>query len=36
VQVGALETVISLSLFCSALLYVRWKFQYDRKMAGEN
>lgn len=32
---GALETVISLLLFCSALLYVRWKFQYDRKMAGE-
>ena len=33
---GALETVTSLLLFCSALLYVRWKFQYDRKMAGEN
>nr|WP_286674876.1 DUF2069 domain-containing protein [Pseudomonas subflava] len=32
---GALETVISLSLFCSALLYVRWRFQYDRKLAGE-
>lgn len=32
---GVLETVISLLLFCSALLYVRWKFQYDRKMAGE-
>ena len=33
---GALETIISLSLFCSALLYVRWKFQYDRKLAGES
>ena len=32
---GALETVISLGLFCSALLYVRWKFQHDRKLAGE-
>ncbi|MEO4047866.1 DUF2069 domain-containing protein [Pseudomonas sp. CAU 1711] len=32
---GALETLISLSLFCCALLYVRWKFQYDRKLAGE-
>lgn len=32
---GALETLISLTLFCSALLYVRWKFQYDRKLAGE-
>ena len=33
---GALETVISLLLFCSALLYVRWRFQYDRKLAGES
>ena len=33
---GALETVISLGLFCSALLYVRWKFQHDRKLAGES
>ena len=32
---GALETVISVSLFCSALLYTRWRFQCDRKMAGE-
>ena len=32
---GALETVISLCLFCSALLYVRWKFQHDRKLAGK-
>ena len=33
---GVLETVISLLLVCSALLYVRWKFQHDRKVAGEN
>jgi uncharacterized membrane protein len=32
---GALEAVISLGLFCSALLYTRWRFQYDRKLAGE-
>lgn len=32
---GALEAVISFSLFCSALLYTRWRFQYDRKLAGE-
>lgn len=32
---GALEAVISFGLFCSALLYTRWRFQYDRKVAGE-
>lgn len=32
---GALEAVISFGLFCSALLYTRWRFQYDRKLAGE-
>lgn len=32
---GALETIISFALFCSALLYTRWRFQYDRKLAGE-
>lgn len=32
---GALETVISFALFCSALLYTRWRFQYDRKLSGE-
>lgn len=32
---GALETVISFALFCSALLYVRWRFQYERKLRGE-
>lgn len=32
---GALEAVISFGLFCSALLYTRWRFQYDRKLSGE-
>lgn len=32
---GLLEAVISFSLFCSALLYTRWRFQHDRKLAGE-
>lgn len=32
---GVLEAVISFNLFCSALLYTRWRFQYDRKLAGE-
>jgi uncharacterized membrane protein len=26
---------LSTTLFCSALLYTRWRFQYDRKLAGE-
>lgn len=32
---GWLEVVISLTLFVSALLYIRWRFQFDRRMAGE-
>lgn len=32
---GWLEVLLSLALFISALLYVRWRFQYDRKLAGE-
>lgn len=32
---GALEAVTSFILFCSALFYTRWRFQYDRKVAGE-
>lgn len=32
---GWLEVAISLALFISALLYVRWRFQYDRRLAGE-
>ncbi|HWD30365.1 DUF2069 domain-containing protein [Pseudomonas caricapapayae] len=33
---GYLEVAISLALFVSALLYVRWRFQYDRRLAGES
>ncbi|MEG1041229.1 MAG: DUF2069 domain-containing protein [Pseudomonas sp.] len=33
---GWLEVAISLTLFVSALLYVRWRFQYDRRLAGES
>ncbi|MOA59505.1 hypothetical protein D3C78_1841380 [compost metagenome] len=32
---GWLETGVSLVLFCSALLYTRWSFQHNRKLAGE-
>jgi uncharacterized membrane protein len=32
---GVLEMLVSLALFVSALLYVRWRFQYNRKRAGE-
>ncbi|GIZ13230.1 DUF2069 domain-containing protein [Pseudomonas sp. NCCP-436] len=32
---GIFEALISFSLFCCALLYTRWRFQYDRKKAGE-
>ncbi|NER59769.1 DUF2069 domain-containing protein [Pseudomonas sp. MAFF212428] len=31
---GWLEVGISLGLFVSALLYVRWRFQYERRVAG--
>jgi len=33
---GWLEALISLALFTSALLYTRWAYQYERKMAGES
>ncbi|WP_044873841.1 DUF2069 domain-containing protein [Pseudomonas sp. LFM046] len=33
--VGWLEAGLSLLLFCAALLYTRWRFQYNRKLAGE-
>jgi uncharacterized membrane protein len=33
---GWLETLLSFSLFCAALLYTRWCFQYNRRLAGEN
>lgn len=32
---GALEMLASIAVFTSALLYVRWRFQYNRKLAGE-
>lgn len=32
---GVLEALISFNLFCCALLYTRWRFQYDRKLAGD-
>lgn len=32
---GLLEMAASLAVFCSALLYVRWRFQLNRKLARE-
>ncbi|HGM5581706.1 TPA: DUF2069 domain-containing protein [Pseudomonas putida] len=32
---GWVEVLVSLGLFVSGLLYVRWKFQFERRMAGE-
>lgn len=32
---GWTQALLSVSLFCAALLYTRWRFQYDRKLAGE-
>ncbi|AEJ11871.1 MULTISPECIES: DUF2069 domain-containing protein [Pseudomonas] len=32
---GWVEVLVSLGLFISGLLYVRWKFQHERRMAGE-
>lgn len=32
---GWLELLTSLGLFVAALLYVRWRFQYERRLAGE-
>lgn len=32
---GWLEVGLSLGLFVSALLYVRWRFQYERGVGGE-
>jgi uncharacterized membrane protein len=32
---GVLEMTASLAVFCSALLYVRWRYQLNRKLAGE-
>jgi uncharacterized membrane protein len=33
---GWVQALLSVSLFCAALMYTRWCFQYDRKLAGEN
>ncbi len=32
---GLLEMAASVAVFCSALMYVRWRFQLNRKLAGE-
>ncbi len=32
---GLLEMFASLAVFVSALLYIRWRFQYNRKLGGE-
>lgn len=32
---GVLEMLVSLAVFVSALLYIRWTFQRNRKLAGE-
>jgi len=32
---GWSEALLSFALFCCALLYVRWRFQHDRRLAGE-
>ncbi|MDD2129260.1 DUF2069 domain-containing protein [Pseudomonas sp. 17391] len=32
---GWIEVIVSLGLFISALLFVRWKFQHERRLAGE-
>lgn len=32
---GILEMLASLAVFVSALLYIRWTFQQNRKLAGE-
>nr|WP_314490391.1 DUF2069 domain-containing protein [uncultured Pseudomonas sp.] len=35
VVLGAMEIGLSLGLFLAALLYVRWKYQLERRSAGE-
>jgi len=32
---GWVEVLVSLGLFIAGLLYVRWKFQHERRTAGE-
>jgi len=33
---GWIELSLSVLLFITALLYVRWRFQYERRLAGED
>lgn len=33
---GILETLLSVALFVCALLYTRWRYQYERHQAGES
>ena len=32
---GLLEMAVSVAVFISAMLYVRWRYQLDRRLAGE-
>ena len=32
---GVLEMLASLALFCTALLYVRWRHQLNRRLAAD-
>ncbi|RMM50270.1 DUF2069 domain-containing protein [Pseudomonas corrugata] len=32
---GVMEMLASVTVFCSALLYVRWRFQLNRRLADE-
>ncbi|AKX58995.1 hypothetical protein AKN88_02860 [Thiopseudomonas alkaliphila] len=32
---GMIEILLSVGLFVSAMLYTRWRFQYNRKLQGE-
>ncbi|SDU14703.1 Uncharacterized membrane protein [Pseudomonas pohangensis] len=32
---GWLQSILSFVLFCAALMYTRYRFQYERKLAGE-
>ncbi len=34
-EIGVLEIAASLAVFCSAMLYVRWRHQLNRRLAGE-
>lgn len=34
IWLGVLETLLSVALFVSALLYVRWRYQYERQLAA--